>query len=335
MSPENFEQILDRACEILTANVRSSQLYHGPDAFQQGVQDMLRVAARDTGFSVFPAFHPHAFPDLRVNGYGVEVKYTKQDTWLSVGNSIFEGMRDPDVASVYVIFGKIGGEPEVRWGHYEECVTHVRVSNSPRFVIEMETDRASLFEHFGVRYDDFAQLDDDSKMQYVRGYSRNRLREGERLWWLEPSHSIPVQVRSYVSLEDAERRVLRSEAALLCPTICGPSRGIFGQRKYIDPALYLLMHHGVFCHQARDLYSAGSVAEHVPPLDGNEPYVSRALRDVEYLMRDAARRLEDALFEEYWEQRCPPDERITEWLRMADEVARNWVPSRYLFRKEV
>lgn len=293
---------------------------------------MLKVAARDCDLEVEPTFHPHAFPDIRANGYGVEVKFTKKDTWLAVGNSIFEGMRDPDVDKVYVLFGKIGGETEVRWGHYEECVTHVRVSHSPRFVLEMEGERASLFEHMEIAYDDFATLDDEDKMRHVREYSRNRLQAGERLWWLEESHSIPVQVRPYTSLQTDERRMYRAEAALLCPQICGPSRGAIGQRKYIDPALYLLMHHGIFCNQARDLFSAGSVADHVRPLYDDEPYISRALRDIELLMRDAALRLDDALFDEYWGSGCPPVDRIARWLEMADSVATDWKPSDNLFR---
>ena len=240
-------------------------------------------------------------------------------------------MRDPDVSSVYVLFGKIGGQLELRWGRCEECVTHVRVSNSPRFVIEMETERASLFEHMAISYDEFSRLTDDGKMKYVREYSRNRLREGERLWWLEPTHTIPIQVRPCASLPDAEKRMLRAEAALLCPQICGPPRGPAGQRKYIDPALYLLMHHGVFCTQARDLFSAGSVAQHVEPMYEDEPYLSRALRDIAHLMKDAALRLDDALFEEYWSRSCPPDQRIAEWLKMADTAARGWMPSKNLF----
>ena len=331
MTPDEFERVLDRACDILTENVRSSTLYHGPEPFEQHVQDMLKVAAKDTGFTVSPTFNRYAFPDIRVNGYGVEVKYTKQDTWTAVGNSIFEGMRDPDVHSIYVVLGKIGGTPEVRWGRYEDAVTHVRVSNSPRFVIELETERAPLFSHMAIPYGEFAQLGDEAKMRHVRDYSRGRLKEGERLWWLEPEHSLPLQVRPYPDLPDAEKRVLRAEAALLSPQICGPSHGRTAKRKYAVPALYLLMHHGVIAPQTRDLFSAGSVAQHIPPLYEGEPHVSRALRGIEDLMRDAAERLDDALFEEYWGRRCPPEERIAEWLRMADAVAKSWRPSDHLF----
>ncbi len=329
MSPEDFERILDRAVEILTENVRSSTLYHSPDSFEQGVQDMLRVAAKDTGFSVYPTFHKHAFPDIRVNGYGVEVKYTKQDTWLAVGNSIFEGMRDPDVKCVYVVLGKIGGESEVRWGRYEECVTHVRVSNSPRFVIEMEGDRSSLFEHLTVGYDEFAKLDDDAKMQHVREYSRNRLKDGERLWWLETSHTLPVAVRVYRTLAEHEKRKLRAEATLLCPEVVQPGsrRG-----KYDRAGLYLITQYAVFAPQLRDLYSAGSVGAR----DGERghKYIVAALRDIQREMVDAARRLDERLFEEYWSFPCLPVHRIPVWLRMADEHATDWTPSRELFDGE-
>lgn len=91
MTPEAFEQVLDRACEILTLNVRANPDNHGPDAFERRALDMLGIAAKHCDLTVEPSFHPHAFPDIRANGFGVEVKYTRQDTWLAVGNSIFEG----------------------------------------------------------------------------------------------------------------------------------------------------------------------------------------------------------------------------------------------------
>lgn len=94
MKPAQFEEILQRAAEILTDNARSSTLYHGPDEFEQGCLDMLKVAAKDCGVTVGPTFQPRAFPDIKANGFGVEVKYSKRDTWHAVGNSVFEGIRD-------------------------------------------------------------------------------------------------------------------------------------------------------------------------------------------------------------------------------------------------
>lgn len=326
MTVEEFEAILGKACRLLTIALREHTRYHGPTAFETGCFEMLKVAARECEVVVEPTFHPHAFPDIKANGYGIEVKYSKRDTWRAVGNSVFEGMRDVSVRSVYVLFGKVGGTPEARWGRYEECITHVRTSNSPRFVLDME-EGDPMFENFGISYEDFTSLDVDGKMAHVRDYWRKRLNPGEHLWWLEPTHTLPINVRLYMHLSREEKLTLRAEAALLCPQICKGSRQ---KGKYEDAAMYLLTYHGVFCPQARDLFSAGSVAMRTMKNRGGN-YVLRALMDIEDRMRNAAKRLDDALFEEYWGQGCPPAERLREWLRRADEFARGWKPSSHLF----
>ena len=329
MTPTQFEAILDETAGILAENLRSSSIYRGPERFEIGVLDMLRVAARGLGATIEPTFHPHAFPDIRVNGFGVEVKYSARDTWNAVGNSVFEGMRDDNVDAVYVMFGKVGGTPEVRWGKYEDCVKHVRVSNSPRFVLDMDDEESSLFKRIGVAYSTFASLNDDGKMAHIRGYWRGRLQPGEHLWWLEENHTLPLNVRLYMHLPQDEKRMLRAEAALLCPQICKPSRS---KQKYEDVAVYLLTYHGVLCPQVRDLFSAGSVAMRADRTRGGN-YTLRALKDIENLMLAAAERLDDRLFVEYWGESCAPENRVERWLQLADSYAKDWQPSRELFQE--
>ena len=78
------------------------------------------------------------------------------------------------------------------------------------------------------------------------------------------------------------------------------------------------------------MFSAGSVALRADDTRGGI-YIMRALRDIEDLMRDAAKRLDGALFEEYWGQDYPASERIPEWLQRADGYAQGWIPSESLF----
>ena len=80
MTSGEFEAVLDKAVDILTDNLRASDTYHNQAVFEQHVRDMIRVAASGLGVTVSPSFHRHAFPDITVNGFGVEVKYTKKDT---------------------------------------------------------------------------------------------------------------------------------------------------------------------------------------------------------------------------------------------------------------
>jgi hypothetical protein len=326
-----FESVLDIAVKQLNIDARNSAA-QDPTAFEKLVLQRLQEAAEGRGIKITPSFHPHAFPDIIANGFGIEVKSVKKDEWLSVGNSVFEGMRDPSAQQLYVVFGKFGGMPAVKWGRYSERITHVRISHAPRFVLEMNRD-SSLFDHMDVTYEEFAKLSADDKMRHVRKYSRGRLKAGETLWWLEEQpgedRTFEPEIRIYMKLPKAEQKKLRAEAALLCPEIVKPA-GV--RDKYNRAALYILRAHGVFCPQTRDLFSAGSVAGKAR--GGN--YLLRALQHIQDEMREAAERLDEKLFEEYWEAVVPRGgaERIKEWLRRADRNAKSWKPSEHLFKEE-
>src|SRR5688500_4258705 len=94
---EEFEGILDATVVRLNQEARDSNAFYEPKAFEKRVFEVMQEVAEGRGIKIAPSFHPHAFPDITANGYGVEVKSTSKDSWLSVGNSIFEGMRDPSV----------------------------------------------------------------------------------------------------------------------------------------------------------------------------------------------------------------------------------------------
>ncbi len=329
MTQSEFEGVLDKVVEVLAGEARTTS-FASSKAFENRVRQVLDDQLEGTVEIDFDP-HPHVFPDIGVGQFGVEVKFTKNDTWRSVANSVSEGMRDLNVDQVYVLFGKMGGEPDVRWGRYEECVMHVRTSHVPRFEVEMYPEE-SLFAKMGISYPDFTKLSIHEKMEHIRNYARSRLKEGERLWWLEDrpdeDHSLPIQARLYMTLPQHEKRKLRAEAALLCPEVVKPSRS---KHKYDDAVLYILTYHGVLCPQARDLFSAGSVALRADGKRGGN-YVERALKDIEEEMVEAAERLDDALFVEYWGESVDPAHRIREWLRRADALARDWVPSATLFK---
>lgn len=335
MTIEQFEQTLGRLCEALNTLLGKGVRFTESKEFENKVREVIRDLR--TGFEVDFSPHPYVFPDIVMGEFGIEVKFTTNDTWRSVANSVFEGTRKAGVLYVYIIFGKMGNKPEVSWGRYEECVIHVRTSHVPRFEVEVPPQgqypaRASLFNLFGIKYSAFAGLPDNEKMKYVRQYAKNRLKPGEHLWWIsdeaEPNDGLQLQVRLYMHLEEHTKRRIRAEAALLCPQVCGGSRV---RNKYNDAVMYILTVHGVLCPQARDLFSAGSVAG---PTRGGL-YLQRALADIENEMKRAAVDLVPALFKEYWKMDNPPvapEERLRQWLLKADEYAAgHWIPSDHLF----
>lgn len=337
MTTIEYESLLDRCCEILTAEARSAGFVSSKQ-FEDRVRQVLdELTKSDPTINIDYNSPAQAFPDIAMGEYGVEVKYTTADTWRSIANSVLETQRVDGVKYIYIVFGKMGGTPEVRWGEYEESVVHVRTSHVPRFEVEIATNpdsaRESLFKQMGIRYDDFRTLDMSEKMRYIRAYARKIHPDG-RLWWIEEKetdeHTLPIQARLYTNLSTEEKTRLRAEAALVCPGIVKSGRD---RNKYDDVVLYLLTYHGVLCHQARDLFSAGSVAN--PKNDDNGGiYIERALLLIEDEMRKAALEMDDAIFIEYWGESVLPERRIERWLEKADELAKNWKPSDSLFQKK-
>lgn len=324
-----FERLLADLCKRLTDEIRSGAKYSESKSFENRVREVTRNLLREYKIGVDFSPHPFGFPDIVLGKFGIEVKFTESDTWRSVANSVFESFRNKDVRFIYLVFGKMGGTAEVRWGRYEECVMHVRTSHVPRFEVDIDA-RESLFKKFGITYEEFSKLSEEGRMHHVRKYAKSRLKHGERLWWLEEKpdegHSLPMQVKLYANLSSAEKLKMRAEASLLCPQIVGSGRN---RTKYVDPIMYLLTYHGILA--TRDAFSAGSAAG---PARGGI-YVQRALLNVEKQMIAAAQYLETALFAEYWGREVQPNDRIEEWLKMADVYAKvanpSWTPSKALF----
>jgi hypothetical protein len=329
MTGEKFELLLDLLVNQLTAESRES-VFSTSKAFENRVREVLEILGSEHGIIIDYNPHPYSFPDIAVGEFGIEVKFSTKDTWRSVANSVFETFRKQDVAHIYVVYGKMGGVPEVRWDRYADCVIHVRTSHVPRFELEIDA-KSSLFDLMGVKYEEFSGLPIEEKMRYIRDYAKGRLKKGERLWWLEEKpdveHSLPIQVRLYIDLPVKEKRRLRAEGALLCPQIVSGSRV---RNKYNDVAMYLLTYHGVLASNTRDLFSAGSVAMASNQKRGGI-YIQRALAEIETEMASAALEMDDALFLEYWGESVLPDKRIARWLDKADDIAQGWIPSKELF----
>jgi len=335
MTKEDFECMLDDVVEKLTYDIQKDEKYHNPSSFEDRARKVFSEVLHKLGEEQSLELEVQGFPDIVIDEFGVEVKATESDSWRCIANSVSEGTRNKCVKHIYVLFGKMGGTPKVKWANYGESIIHVRTTHVPRFEIELGSDR-SLFRQIGISYEEFRIKEMHEKMQYIRDYSRSRLRPGDRLWWLEDkpeeeqAHTLPIEVKLYMALPQEEKRQMRAEAALMCPQITSGPRS---RRKYVDAVMYLMTYRGVLCPQARDLFSAGSVALNVDNTRGGN-YLLWALLDIQDEMRQVSIEMEDALFIEYWGHSVPKDRRILKWLELADGYAENWKPSHHLFLPE-
>jgi hypothetical protein len=324
--------ILARVTAALTDEARKDGAFLTAKSFEDRVRDILQGELQRHGHRI-KDFSPQDFPDIVVDNWGVEVKHTREDRWRSVGNSVFEGHRGQEVDRVFLVFAKMGGVPEVKWAPYEDSIVHVRTSHRPRYEVEIDTT-VHLFDQMGVTYADFRRLSEIDKMRHIREYARSRLGPGEHLWWLgddpENPHTLPLAPELYTKLDRKKKRQLRAEATFLCPEIVGSGRS---KTKYNEVALYLLTYRGVLASQARDMFSAGSVADPGNKQRGGN-YIRRAILLLEEEIIQAAEELDSKLIEEYWGFAPPQDlkGRLISWLKQADRHATGWTPSAELFK---
>jgi len=153
-----FESKLDILAKDLTSKALSVNTFTTAQVFENAVRTGLAQLLPGSGINLDPP--AQAFPDIEIprTPFGVEVKFTTGDSWRSVANSVLETNRVSGVSVIYVMYGKMGGTPEVRWAKYEDCVMHVRTSHVPRFELEIGTNK-SLFDQMGISYDNFCKLE--------------------------------------------------------------------------------------------------------------------------------------------------------------------------------
>ena len=102
MDKQQFEHILDLCCEQLTCEAQSA-VFKTSAQFENRVRETLADLTKfHKSFSVDFNPHPQAFPDIAMGEFGVEVKFTFNDTWRSVANSVLETQRIESVKYIYM-----------------------------------------------------------------------------------------------------------------------------------------------------------------------------------------------------------------------------------------
>lgn len=232
------------------------------------------------------------FPDIVAEKYyGVEVKTTKANHWMSTGSSIVESTRDLNVEDIYMLFGKLGGDvPEFKCRPYEDVLYDIAVTHSPRYLINMEIDKnETIFSKIGVPYNEFRKSSD--AIDKVRCYYREKARKTKRQempWWITSDNSesaVSFNIRLWNTLSLEEKRSLLAKCMILFPEALNPAKR---PDKYNQTTLWLCSYQQVVMPNIRDLYSAGGRITHVDgkKLKKNVPQVFNQIIQHIDLIRD-------------------------------------------------
>ncbi|MBO5601090.1 MAG: hypothetical protein J5957_00595 [Prevotella sp.] len=269
-----FAEFMQMSEDCFNEKSQSNPLLYkniSPSEMEKVTLDILKQVAPSTPFrpEEIKLVAGHTFPDIITEKYfGVEVKCTKENKWTSTGSSIVESTRDEIVENIYMMFGKLGGNPpEFRCRPYQECLSNIAVTHSPRYVIDVSLPKSdNIFSKMNTKYDLFRRLDEKEKISQVRRYYIDKAkREGryEMPWWMGETTKVNISFYNDLNVIQKEELKTRSLAIFFCQYDSNP------QIRYRAISLWLCNHYSLLCPNIRDLFSAGGVCEITLP-DGKK-----------------------------------------------------------------
>ena len=107
--------------------------------FETHLKELMTELAQNTVFeNSIELVSGQRFPDIVAKQYyGIEVKTTIKNHWKTTGNSVFEGTRVDGVERIFMFFAKLADPIEFRCRPYEDVLSEVVVTHSPRYLIDM------------------------------------------------------------------------------------------------------------------------------------------------------------------------------------------------------
>lgn len=221
------------------------------------IKDEMAKAAKGTQFeNTIELIGGQRFPDIIAKKYyGVEVKTTTQNHWRTTGNSVLETTRVDSVERIYMLFAKLAAPLEFRCRPYEDVLSDVVVTHSPRYLIDMNLDEgATIFDKINIPYDQLRNK--TNPIEPIINYYREKLKPGEELWWIDSdkkkqkSNNFIIRIWNVLSKEEKSRII--NNVMILFPEIFGNSSDKFNR----IPA-WLVNNESVVCKNIRDLFTAG------------------------------------------------------------------------------
>lgn len=263
------------------------------------------------------------FPDIVAKKYyGVEVKTTQKNHWCTTGSSVAEGTRVSDVERIFMLFGKMTNPVEFRCRPYEECLSDVVVTHSPRYLIDMNLKQGeTFFDKLKIPYNDLRKQ--NNPIQTVVKFYKKQLKSGERLWWMgedeEEQTTSSLIIRLWNNLSKQEQHYYVCFGFCLFPELLGNSMDKFNRF-----ALWLSTQKAVVCPNVRDLFSAGGRVDIVLE-NGKTVNVSQILfrlyNNLEMIF-DILKTTPTAELSEYWGCNVTESNKVKVWKSMVKQCCK-------------
>ena len=257
---QEFDSLMHKTSAYMNETARNTSHYVGCDSklLEKETVIAMKEQCKYTLFKPddIQLISGQRFPDIvAANHFGVEVKSTKENKWVSTGSSIVESTRVENVNHIYMLFGKLGGNPvEFKCKPYQNCLYDIAVTHSPRYLIDMEISQdKTIFSKMGIEYDKFRLS--ENPINTVRTYYLKKIKEEKRTampWWISDDTVTSPTLRFWKvgTFDKEEQNLYKAKLLILFPSeICNSN--------YDRATLWLCVRHSIINTHFRDLFTAG------------------------------------------------------------------------------
>jgi hypothetical protein len=269
------------------------------------------------------------FPDIVAKKfYGIEVKTTTQNHWKTTGNSILESTRVDNVERIYLLFGKLRNPIEFRCRAYEECLSEVVVTHSPRYLIDMNLEEGkTIFDKINTTYDTLRLKKNPIKP--ITEYYKSKLKPGQDLWWIDQNDEKASNfvINIWNNLNNKEKLEIKNKAMVFFPEV-------FSNRadKFARLAVWLVTREAIVCPNIRDLFTAGGKGDYLINHKAykNIPRVFIKLFEsigsvLDILINTSAIELSD-----YWKGKTTEKKKIMDWIELVSNNSKSVQGAKHL-----
>lgn len=185
------------------------------------------------------------FPDFIIDDdavkVGIEVKKTDTDKWDVLGGSVYESLRNS--VETFVLMGKFGGIPEARYRKYEECISGMTVTHSPRFHLKLDIANGEDY----LTRNNASDLLELSEEKALNRRIRELLRTDKDTWYNGDT------VEAFSELTAEEKVSFFVDGVVLFPEVTGGD--------YSNFAPWMTYKCMIWCSNIRDVFSAGGTKD--------------------------------------------------------------------------
>ncbi|MFA5647377.1 MAG: hypothetical protein WC951_03620 [Bacteroidales bacterium] len=335
---KEFDQLLNSTIEELNSQAKTTAKSISSltgNKIEPLVKDVMSNLAIGSPFeNSIKLIGGQRFPDIVAKKYyGVEVKTTTQNHWKTTGNSVLETTRVNDVERIFMLFAKLASPIEFRYRPYEECLSEVVVTHSPRYLVDMNLKKGeTIFDKIKTPYDTLRKKDNPIKT--ITDYYKSKLKPGEDLWWIdqENTKSSNLVIKVWINLSTEEKQELKTKAMVYFPELFSNRSEKFGRF-----AIWLVTREAIVCPNVRDMFTAGGKGKFVV---GKNVYnsVPRIFVNLFENLDSIIETLiltSSAELSELWGIKTTEKNKISDWIGLVDENSKTIIDAKHLNVKQI